>query len=685
MHRGVRYNCRVLCLDGRILLFRPKLYLANDGNYREMRWFSPWKKLRTVEEYYLPRMLQEVTGQATVPFGDGLISTLDTCIGFESCEELFTPNSPHIAMGLNGAEVFANGSGSHHVLRKLNTRIDLITNLTAKLGGVYLYSNMRGCDGDRVYYDGGSMICLNGEILAQGYQFGLDEVEVITATVNLEDVRSYRGASQSSQLQAADSENYPRIPAVCVHSSYSTSGAGGSPIKCGSGTNLARKLSEPLLDLELSVTPEYSPALYASRITSNFALSAGSFQRKTALFTVSEACTVPLTKEEIHIYSPEEEISLGPACWLWDYLRRSGMGGFFLPLSGGIDSCAVACIVASMCHLVYNEVKKGNDAVLRDLRKVVRDEDDSFVPVDPRDIANRILYTAYMGSSNSSDDTRDRANKLARQIGSYHYNLNIDTAVSAVLGIFSSLTGKTPQYKVQGGTQTENLALQNVQARLRMILAYLFAQLSPWARGKPSSLLVLGTSNVDEALRGYFTKYDCSSADINPIGAISKTDLRNFIEYCLHKFRYQQLHSILSAPPTAELEPITADHVQVDEVDMGMSYEELSVFGRLRKIHHCGPISMFSKLVHDWKDRFGLDAFAVADKVKFFFRMYSINRHKMTTLTPSYHAEAYSPDDNRFDLRPFLYNVSWYFQFLQIDKAAKEMETYREMQQAKEK
>lgn len=27
----------------------------------------------------------------------------------------------------------------------------------------------------------------------------------------------------------------------------------------------------------------------------------------------------------------------------------------------------------------------------------------------------------------------------------------------------------------------------------------------------------------------------------------------------------------------------------------------------------------------------------------------------MTTLTPSYHAESYSPDDNRFDLRPFLY------------------------------
>ena len=27
-----------------------------------------------------------------------------------------------------------------------------------------------------------------------------------------------------------------------------------------------------------------------------------------------------------------------------------------------------------------------------------------------------------------------------------------------------------------------------------------------------------GSANVDEALRGYYTKYDCSAADVNPIG-----------------------------------------------------------------------------------------------------------------------------------------------------------------------
>jgi NAD+ synthase (glutamine-hydrolysing) len=31
-----------------------------------------------------------------------------------------------------------------------------------------------------------------------------------------------------------------------------------------------------------------------------------------------------------------------------------------------------------------------------------------------------------------------------------------------------------------------------------MVLAYLFAQLLPWARGRSGGLLVLGSANVDE-------------------------------------------------------------------------------------------------------------------------------------------------------------------------------------------
>lgn len=42
--------------------------------------------------------------------------------------------SPHIAMGLDGVEVFTNASGSHFELRKLNKRLDVIRSATSKVG-----------------------------------------------------------------------------------------------------------------------------------------------------------------------------------------------------------------------------------------------------------------------------------------------------------------------------------------------------------------------------------------------------------------------------------------------------------------------------------------------------------------------------------------------------------------------
>lgn len=72
---------------------------------------------------------------------------------------------------------------------------------------------------------------------------------------------------------------------------------------------------------------------------------------------------------------------------MWDYLRRSGQGGFFLPLSGGADSSSTATLVRqllpdsrvskfnpkqkthlqvySMCCLVVDSVSKGDETVLQ--------------------------------------------------------------------------------------------------------------------------------------------------------------------------------------------------------------------------------------------------------------------------------------------------------------------------------
>ncbi|KAK4423073.1 Glutamine-dependent NAD(+) synthetase [Sesamum alatum] len=600
-----RYNCQVLCLNRKIVMIRPKMWLANDGNYRELRWFTAWKQKEHLEDFLLPNDISEALSQTTVPFGYGYIQFLDTAVAAEVCEELFSPIPPHAELALNGVEVYLNASGSHHQLRKLDLRLRAFIGATHTRGGVYMYSNHQGCDGGRLYYDGCSCIVVNGDVVAQASQFSLKDVELVVAQVDLDAVASLRGSISSFQEQASCK---PKVSSVAV------------PYKLCQPFKLQMSLSSPL---------------------------------------------------KIQYHSPEEEIAFGPGCWLWDYLRRSGASGFLLPLSGGADSSSVAAIVGCMCQLVVKEISYGDEQVKADAIRIGHYTDGQF-PTDSKEFARRIFYTVFMGSENSSNATRTRAKVLAEEIGSWHLDVSIDGVVSALLSLFQTLTGKRPRYKVDGGSNIENLGLQNIQARIRMVLAFMLASLLPWVHSKPGFYLVLGSSNVDEGLRGYLTKYDCSSADINPIGSISKQDLRRFLKWAAVHLGYSSLAEIEAAPPTAELEPIRSDYSQLDEVDMGMTYEELSVYGRLRKIFRCGPVSMFKNLCYKWGTK--LTPSEIADKVKHFFKYYSINRHKMTVLTPSYHAESYSPEDNRFDLRQFLYNARWPYQFRKIDELVQQLD-----------
>ncbi|XP_051119026.1 glutamine-dependent NAD(+) synthetase-like isoform X2 [Andrographis paniculata] len=600
-----RYNCQVLCLNRKILMIRPKMWLANDGNYRELRWFTAWKQREHLDDFLLPADIAEALSQKTVPFGYGYLQFLDTAVAAEVCEELFCPMPPHAELALNGVEVFMNASGSHHQLRKLDLRVRAFIGATHTRGGVYMYSNQQGCDGGRLYYDGCACVVVNGDVVAQGSQFSLRDVELAVAQVDLDAVASLRGSISSFQEQAS---HKIRVPSVAV----------------------AYKLCE-------------------------------SFNRQMSLSS-------PL---KIQYHSPEEEIAFGPGCWLWDYLRRSGASGFLLPLSGGADSSAVAAIVGCMCQLVVKDISNGDEQVKADAIRIGHYTDGQF-PKDSREFAKRVFYTVFMGTENSSDATRSRAKILAEEIGSWHLDVSIDGVISSLISLFQTLTGKRPRYKVDGGSHIENLGLQNIQARIRMVLAFMLASLLPWVHSKPGFYLVLGSSNVDEGLRGYLTKYDCSSADVNPIGSISKQDLRRFLRWAAVHLGYSSLKEVEAAPPTAELEPIRSNYSQLDEVDMGMTYEELSVYGRLRKIFRCGPVSMFKNLCYKWGSK--LTPAEISEKVKYFFKYYSINRHKMTVLTPSYHAESYSPEDNRFDLRQFLYNTRWPFQFRKIDELVHQMD-----------
>lgn len=64
-----------------------------------------------------------------------------------------------------------NVQGSHHSLRKLNHRIELMQNASRRSAGGYIYANQQGCDGARLYFDGCASVFVGGNMVAQVCSF----------------------------------------------------------------------------------------------------------------------------------------------------------------------------------------------------------------------------------------------------------------------------------------------------------------------------------------------------------------------------------------------------------------------------------------------------------------------------------------------------------------------------------
>lgn len=106
------------------------------------------------------------------------------------------------------------------------------------------------------------------------------------------------------------------------------------------------------------------------------------------------------------------------------------------------------------------------------------------------------------------------------------------------------------------------LSQMNLRARIRMLLLYHYAN--------TVNALVLGTSNRSELLLGYGTKYGDLAADIEVIGSLYKTDVRE-----LAKFMGLPDEFIQKAP-SAEL-----SSGQTDEEELGAPYSKLDMVLRL--------------------------------------------------------------------------------------------------------
>eukprot|EP00826_Nyctotherus_ovalis_P001522 TRINITY_DN10247_c0_g1_i2.p1 TRINITY_DN10247_c0_g1~~TRINITY_DN10247_c0_g1_i2.p1 ORF type:complete len:697 (-),score=159.72 TRINITY_DN10247_c0_g1_i2:64-2118(-) len=582
LHENSLYNCLVCCLNKTILLIKPRTMLNNAGNAMESRWFTAWKG--SMCDFALPECVRKVSGQETCKFGVGLLRTSEGV--------LLEPQMEYeVYSRCTRADVIMLASSSHYELFLYEKRLKYLTHLSEQRKAVILCSNYVGCNGNRLYYDGGSLILSNGRVLSQSQRFSLQPFELSLANVSL----------------------CPRI------------------------LNMSFDNAE-VIDVKFEL----------------------------CLLGLKECRVTPPT--EAKSYNMSEELGLSASGWMWDYLRRVKAAGFFVPLSGGADSASCAAIVAVLGSRLVEEYKKGNGMVISEVKRIGGGE--SYEPVDEKDLTSKILCTAYLGTGNSSKDTRERAKNLAKEMGVRHIDGSIDNAVEGIKKTAQQMTSFTPKFESEGGTGAEDLALQNIQARTRLILSYYVAQVLPVITKRRGFYLVVATGNGDECIRGYFTKYDNSSGDLNPIGGWTKAMVNAFLEGWADK--YPSLKEIRYAVPSAELKPLAeGKQVQTDEQDMGFTYAELGLLGKLRKVDTCGPVSMFEKLLELWDTKTPGE---IAAKVKKFFAYYTINRHKMTCAPAALHNSSGGCDDNRYDQRQFVYNVMWKYQFECLDKMVAEYE-----------
>lgn len=118
------------------------------------------------------------------------------------------------------------------------------------------------------------------------------------------------------------------------------------------------------------------------------------------------------------------------------------------------------------------------------------------------------------------------------------------------------ITGPVEAYKKAIKGPIDRKSLANIKARCRMIALYHHAN----ADGR----LVVGTSNKSEILIGYFTKFGDGGADLEPIGDLYKTEVRQLAR------ELGLPDDIIKKIPSAGLWK-----GQTDEGEMGISYERL--------------------------------------------------------------------------------------------------------------
>ena len=329
----------------------------------------------------------------------------------------------------------------------------------------------------------------------------------------------------------------------------------------------------------------------------------------------------------------EEEFARAVSLALFDYLRKSRSNGFVVSLSGGADSTACSLLSARMVDFGWADI--GREAWLKKL---------SYIPglaevTEAKQVVGRLLTCAYQATRNSGDVTRNAARTVAEGLGAEYLEFDIDSVVQQYISIVSDAIGRPLRW------ETDDVALQNIQARVRSPSVWLLANLR--------NALLLSTSNRSEAAVGYATMDGDTSGGLAPIAGIDKAFLRHWLRWMqsdgpLGLGPFAPLAPVNDQQPTAELRPPSAK--QTDEADL-MPYDVLDAIERAFIRDKRPPRDVLQVLEVDFKQ---YDRRQLVTWIERFFKLWCRNQWKRERYAPSFHLDDENLDPKTWCRFPIL-------------------------------
>lgn len=349
--------------------------------------------------------------------------------------------------------------------------------------------------------------------------------------------------------------------------------------------------------------------------------------------------------------APEEEFGRAASLALFDYMRKSRSRGFTLSLSGGVDSSTVAVLVWVMAYRLLHELSPEDRAA-----KLAYFTDLDYRVPTPEALVGQLLTTVYQATRNSGDITSNAASQLAEGIGARHLAWNVDDLVEDYKRHVSDAIGRELTW------QTDDIALQNIQARVRGPGVWMLANLS--------GSLLLSTSNRSEVAVGYATMDGDTCGGLAPIAGVEKTFLRRWLRLMEQKGleiapALPPLHAVNEQQPTAELRP--PEHSQEDEKDL-MPYEVLDALEEALIANRKNPC----QALDDLRAEFGgqLTTQQLYQWTKKFCRMFAISQWKRERYAPAFHLDDRNLDPKTWARYPIL-NGAFTAELEELDRYAK--------------